>query len=49
MLPSDFLSKPYNMGVYGLAWTPAIHFQVIRTPGSKYWVQVPIGTKLKNL
>ena len=30
----NFLSKPYNMGVYGLAWTPAISFEVNRTLGA---------------
>ena len=28
-----FLTKPHNMGVYGLAWTPAISFEVTyKTP-----------------
>ena len=37
------------MGVYGVAWTPAINFQMIRTPGSKFWVKGPFATNLKNL
>ena len=37
------------MGVYGLPWTPAISFEVIRTLGSKFWTQGPFGTKFKNL
>ena len=29
----NFSTKPHNMGVYGLPWTPAIIFEVIWTPG----------------
>ena len=29
-----FVTKPHNMGVYGLAWTPAISFWGIQTPGA---------------
>ena len=29
-----FVTKPHNMGVYGLAWTPAISFEVNRTLGA---------------
>ena len=36
------------MGVYGLAWTPAIVFEVTPTPGVQVWVQGPFGAKLKN-
>ena len=35
--------KPHNMGVYGLAWTPAMISEVIRTLGSKFWAQGPFG------
>ena len=44
-----FFTKPHNMGVYGLAWTPAISFRGIRTPGAKFWVQGAFGPKFKNL
>ena len=37
------------MGVYGLAWTPAIVFEVTLTPGVQIWVQGPFGVKFKNL
>ena len=43
-----FVTKPHNMGVYGLAWTPAISFRGIRTPVAEFWVQGAFGTKLKN-
>ena len=33
---NTFLTKPLNMGVYGLAGTPAISFEVIWTPGPKF-------------
>ena len=42
-----FLKKPYNMGVYGLGWTPAIIFGVTPTPGVQILVQGPFGAKLK--
>ena len=35
------------MGVYGLAWTPAIIFGVTLTPGVQILVQGPFGAKLK--
>ena len=44
----NFLTKPYNMGVYRLAWTPKFIFKIISTPGAKFWVQGPFGPKLKN-
>ena len=43
-----FVTKSLNMGVYGLAWTPAISFRGIRTPVAEFWVQGAFGTKLKN-
>ena len=44
----NFLTKPHNMGVYGLAWTPATSFWEFWTPGAKFWVQGPLGPKFKN-
>ena len=44
----NFLTKPYNMGVYRLAWTPKFIFKIISTPGAKFWVQGPFGPKFKN-
>ena len=37
------------MGVYGLAWTPAISFRGIRTLGAKFWVQGAFEPEFKNL
>ena len=37
------------MGIYGLPWTLAISFGVVRTPGVQIWVQGPFGAKFKNL
>ena len=48
MLPSDFVLKPHIMGTVGLLWTPAVSFEVIWTPGAKFWVQGAFGSKLKN-
>ena len=44
-----FVSKPHFLGDYGLTWTSGIFFEVIRTPGAKFWAQGPFGPKFKNL
>ena len=44
----NFLTKPYNLGVYRLAWTPKFIFKIISSPGAKFWVQGPFGPKLKS-
>ena len=41
------LSIPNNMGVYGLAWTPAISFEVIWTPGPNFGSKGPLAPNSK--
>ena len=36
------------MGVYGLAWTPALIFEVIFDYGTKFLNQGPFGPNLKK-
>ena len=43
----NFLTKPYNMGVYGLAWTPAIIFETIWTLGPNFGSKGPLAPNLK--
>ena len=43
----NFLTKPYNMGVYGLAWTPAFIFETIWTPGPNFGSKGPLAPNLK--
>ena len=48
MLPSDFLPKSFNMGIYLLAWTPAIMFQVIWTPWPNFGSKGPLAPTRPN-
>ena len=43
----NFLIKPYNMGVYGLAWTPAFIFETIWTLGPNFGSKGPL-VQIKN-
>ena len=42
-----FPTKPYNMGVYGLAWTSAFIFETIWTPGPNFGSKAPLAPNLK--
>ena len=44
---SYFPTKPYNMGVYGLAWTSAFIFETIWTPGPNFGSKAPLAPNLK--
>ena len=45
----NFLTKHYNMGVYGLAWTPATIFKVIWTLGPNFLGPLAPNSKIWNL
>ena len=38
-----FQTNPYNMGVYGLAWTSAFIFETIWTPGPNFGSKAPLA------
>ena len=44
----NFLTKHYNMGVYGLAWTPATIFKVIWTLGPNFLGPLAPNSKICN-
>ena len=44
----NFLTKPHNMDVYRLTWTPAFIFEVIWTLGPNFGSKGPLAPNYKN-